>query len=86
MLEQHRQNLKRLLLKLDLDALFAQLSRAQIHLKRAEADRPTRWLFAVHLQDVSRAALGPQADSPLDFLKAGIVAQVVEMRHHFNLN
>ena len=36
--------------------------------------------------DVSHAALGPQADPPLNFLKARIVPQIVEMRPHFDHN
>lgn len=64
----------------------ALLSRAQIHLKRAEADRPTRWLFAVHLHPVSHAALGPQADPPLDFLKARVAADPIEVRPNFDEN
>jgi hypothetical protein len=36
--QQQRQDLKRLVLKLDLQAVLAQLARAQVRLKRAEAD------------------------------------------------
>ncbi len=39
MLDEGEQNLERLLVKLDADALLAQLSRPGIHLERAETNR-----------------------------------------------
>jgi hypothetical protein len=42
MLQQHSQDLARLVLQLDLDALFSQLGRAQVQLKNAKPNKRMR--------------------------------------------
>ena len=47
MFQQDRQNPKRLILKLDLQAVLAQFTRSQVRFKGAKADNPERrdWVF-----------------------------------------
>jgi len=46
--QENLQDLERLVLQLDLDAPLAQFSDAQIHFEHAEANRPARWISALH--------------------------------------
>jgi len=46
--QQHQQNLKRLILKLDLQAVLAQFARSQVGFKGAEAYDPRRFDWGFH--------------------------------------
>ena len=57
MFQQHLQKMEGLLLELYLDALLAQLPGTQIHFEHAEANRPTRWMSALHSDESSKPVL-----------------------------
>jgi hypothetical protein len=64
MLHQHRQHLKRLLLKPHAQPMFAQFARAQIELEYSEAEPSARLVTFFH-HKVSTRASGSVAPGPL---------------------